>query len=118
MASISFDPSDVSAPTSAVSNPFLERGRALPSGLGENGTPGFLPESAVVQELFRRWPLVPSRELIRIRRALLQCRQIGRAGGGHELSEPALALLELVTAELERRRKPAAGTGSALGGGS
>lgn len=58
---------------------------------------------AAVKELFRRWPAVPSRELERIRRALRQCESSGYAGGGHQLSEPARAALELITAELERR---------------
>ncbi|VXB75442.1 hypothetical protein ARTHRO9AX_190046 [Arthrobacter sp. 9AX] len=58
-----------------------------------------------VQELFRRWPKVPSRELERIRHALLQCLHRGHPGREHQLSEPARELLDLVTAELDRRRE-------------
>lgn len=63
-----------------------------------------------VQEIFRRWPTISSRELQRIRRALLDCQRLTSPGGGHQLSEPALALLELVTDELNRRgqRRPVA----------
>lgn len=110
MASISFDPSDMGVPGPPVRGPLADPGpgvRAWVPGAGaEYGRPGALPEPVAVQELFRRWPLVSSRELIHIRRALLQSRQIGGEGREHELSEPAVALLELVTSELERRRKP------------
>lgn len=61
--------------------------------------------TSAVTELFRRWPAVPSRELERIRRALLQCESTGYGGSGHQLSEPARAVLDLITAELERRRR-------------
>jgi hypothetical protein len=58
-----------------------------------------------VQELFRRWPNVPTRELQRIRHALLQCLHRGHSGREHHLSETASSLLDLVTAELGRRRE-------------
>jgi hypothetical protein len=60
------------------------------------------------RELFRRWPNVPSRELAHIRRVLLLClRRPHSPGSPDELSEPARALLQLVTGEL-RRRHPGA----------
>lgn len=57
----------------------------------------------LARELFHRWPLVPSRELERIRHVLLHCDQLGSADT-HHLSEPAQALLDLINCELERRR--------------
>jgi hypothetical protein len=62
------------------------------------------PDQKAVQELFRRWPFVPSRELHRIRTALLQCLDSGHRGKEQHLSEPARELLHLVTEELGRRR--------------
>lgn len=66
---------------------------------------GYLPKPSAVQQLFRRWPFVPSRELERIRRVLLHCDEIAHPAATHRLSEPAQALLDLVTSELERRRE-------------
>ncbi|MGK3647205.1 hypothetical protein [Pseudarthrobacter enclensis] len=60
--------------------------------------------SSAVQELLRRWPHVPTRELDRIHRALIHCQQTQHPGNAGKLTEPALALLDLVTAELSRRR--------------
>ncbi|MDP9903093.1 hypothetical protein [Arthrobacter bambusae] len=67
---------------------------------------GCLPGQRAVQQLFRRWPFVPSRELERIRRVLLHCDEIAHPATTRSLSEPAHTLLDLVTAELERRREP------------
>jgi hypothetical protein len=118
VASTSFNPSDMGVPGPTVRGPLPEPGPGVrawaPGAVAEYGRPGVLAGPVGVQELFRRWPLVPSRELIRIRRALLQCRQMGGEGREHELSEPALALLDVVTSELERRRVPrTAGSGRA-----
>ncbi|WP_035741619.1 hypothetical protein [Arthrobacter sp. MA-N2] len=66
---------------------------------------GYLPRQSAIQELFRRWPSVPSRELERIRRVLLHCDELAHPAATHRLSEPARALLDLVTGELERRRE-------------
>ncbi|MDQ0236039.1 hypothetical protein J2S91_002390 [Arthrobacter bambusae] len=71
-----------------------------------HGPGGSLSRQSAVQQLFRRWPRVPSRELERIRRVLLHCDEIGNSAATHHLSEPAQALLALVTAELERRNEP------------
>jgi hypothetical protein len=66
---------------------------------------GYLPRQSAVQQLFRRWPSVPSRELERIRLVLLHCDEIAHPSATRRLSEPAQALLDLVTGELERRRE-------------
>lgn len=71
-----------------------------------HGPGGSLSRQSAVQQLFRRWPRVPSRELERIRQVLLHCDELGNPAATHHLSEPAQALLDLVTTELERRRKP------------
>lgn len=71
-----------------------------------------------VTELLRRWPAVPSRELGRIRRALLQSEGTGYGGSGQQLSEPARAVLDLITAELERRRGDTTAHSARPGGGS
>ncbi|WP_346927816.1 hypothetical protein [uncultured Arthrobacter sp.] len=52
---------------------------------------------------FRRWPLVPSSQLVRLRSALLQCVELASPDNGRDLSESAGKLLRLVTEELERR---------------
>lgn len=52
---------------------------------------------------FGRWPLVPSRELRRIRHVLLHAS--GRGGPQPALSQSARELLDLVTAELQRREQ-------------
>lgn len=75
---------------------------------------GCLPRPSAVQELFRRWPSVPSRELERIRGVLLHCDEISHSDSTHRLSEPAQTLLDLVTGELERRRE--AGNHQPFGG--
>lgn len=66
---------------------------------------GYLPRQNAVQQLFRRWPFVPSRELERIRLVLLHCDEIAHPAVIRRLSEPAQALLDLVTGELARRRE-------------
>lgn len=71
-----------------------------------HGPGGSLSGQSAVQQLFRRWPRVPSRELERIRQVLLHCDELGNPAATHHLSECAQALLALVTAELERRREP------------
>lgn len=60
--------------------------------------------SKAVQELLRRWPHVPTRELQRIQRALIHCQQVQHPGHADQLTGPAQALLDRVTAELGRRR--------------
>jgi hypothetical protein len=52
---------------------------------------------------FRRWPLVPSAQLVRLRSALLQCVELASPDNGRDLSESAGKLLRLVTDELDRR---------------
>ena len=55
-------------------------------------------------DAFRRWPLVPSAQLVRLRSALLQCVELASPDNGRHLSESAGKLLRLVTDELDRRR--------------
>ena len=52
---------------------------------------------------FGGWPLVPSRELRRIRHVLLHASSSG--GPQPELSQSARELLDLVTSELQRREQ-------------
>ncbi|MDR6986831.1 hypothetical protein J2Y66_001301 [Paenarthrobacter nitroguajacolicus] len=70
---------------------------------GAANKPDALLGAIAVRQLFHRWPLVPSRELERIRHVLIHCDQLG-SPDTHHLSEPAQALLELINCELERRR--------------
>ncbi|MDZ4090395.1 MAG: hypothetical protein U1D68_04215 [Arthrobacter sp.] len=58
---------------------------------------------------FRRWPLVPSPQLVRLRSALLQCVELASPDNGRDLSESAGKLLRLVTDELDRRNDHSAG---------
>lgn len=58
---------------------------------------------------FRRWPLVPSAQLVRLRSALLQCVELASPDRGRDLSESAGKLLRLVTDELDRRNGHLAG---------
>ena len=58
---------------------------------------------------FRRWPRVPSRQLVRLRSALLQCVEVAAPDNGRDLSESAGTLLRLVTDELDRRNGHPAG---------
>jgi len=64
-------------------------------------------ELGAARRHFYRWPLVPSRELKRIRQVLLRCATAGGAEPDTVLSGSAQALLDLVTAELQRRGEPA-----------
>lgn len=57
----------------------------------------------LIFDSFRRWPLVPSSQLARLRSALLQCVELASPEKGRGLSESAGKLLQLVTDELERR---------------
>ena len=58
---------------------------------------------------FRRWPRVPSPQLLRLRSALLQCVEVAAPDNGRDLSESAGTLLRLVTDELDRRNDHPAG---------
>ena len=84
--------------------PIARRGASRPHDLPNK--PDALLGAIAVRQLFRRWPLVPTRELERIRHVLVHCDQLGSADS-HHLSEPAKALLELISSELDRRRKAA-----------
>lgn len=55
---------------------------------------------------FRRWPLVPSSELLQLRHVLLQCMELSGPETSRELSDAASRLLRLITEELERRKLP------------
>ncbi|MET1064697.1 MAG: hypothetical protein ABWX85_06975, partial [Arthrobacter sp.] len=57
----------------------------------------------LIFDSFRRWPLVPSSQLVRLRSALLQCVELASPDDGRDLSDSAGRLLQLVTDELERR---------------
>jgi hypothetical protein len=57
----------------------------------------------LIFDSFRRWPLVPSSQLVRLRSALLQCLELASPDRGRDLSESAGRLLQLVTDELQRR---------------
>lgn len=72
-------------------------------------------ELGAARRHFYRWPLVPSRELKRIRHVLLRCASAGSIGSGKDLSDSAQALLDLVTAELQRRGQ-SEGSASPLAG--
>ncbi|MEV7661698.1 hypothetical protein [Paenarthrobacter sp. NPDC089316] len=107
------------APDSLKANILLTHGVAASAGSvarrratvtqGIHGAPSTKPDALLgaiaVRHLFHRWPLVPSRELERIRHVLLHCDQLG-SPDTHHLSEPAQALLELINSELDRRRSP------------
>lgn len=93
--------------------PIARRGASRPHDLPNK--PDALLGAFAVRELFRRWPLVPTRELERIRHVLVHCDQLG-SPESHHLSEPAKALLELVSAELDRRREAAKAAHPASGG--
>lgn len=65
-------------------------------------------DADTAHELPRRWPSVPTRELVRIQVALLQIQHSGRKGRPLHLPGPSQALLDLVTVELSRRRETVA----------
>lgn len=60
-------------------------------------------------DAFRRWPLVPSSQLLRLRSALLQCLELACPDNGRDLSDSSRKLLRLVTEELDRRSDTPAG---------
>ncbi|MFJ4171049.1 hypothetical protein ACIPY3_16200 [Paenarthrobacter sp. NPDC089714] len=84
--------------------PIAQRGASRPHDLPNK--PDALLGAIAVRQLFRRWPLVPTRELERIRHVLVHCDQLG-SPDAHHLSEPAQALLDLITSELNNRREAA-----------
>ncbi|MFK0004555.1 hypothetical protein ACIQTZ_06215 [Paenarthrobacter sp. NPDC090520] len=84
--------------------PIARRGASRPHDLPNK--PDALLGAIAVRQLFRRWPLVPTRELERIRHVLVHCDQLG-SPDTHHLSEPAQALLDLITSELNNRREAA-----------
>ncbi|BCW66972.1 hypothetical protein NicSoilB4_17350 [Arthrobacter sp. NicSoilB4] len=67
------------------------------------GSPAHGHRAELIFDSFRRWPLVPSSQLVRLRSALLQCVELASPDNGRDLSESAGRLLQLVTDELERR---------------
>jgi hypothetical protein len=67
------------------------------------GSPAHSHGAELIFDSFRRWPLVPSSQLVRLRSALLQCLELASPDKGRDLSESAGSLLQLVTDELERR---------------
>ena len=68
-----------------------------------HGSPAPGHGAELIFDSFRRWPLVPSSQLVRLRTALLQCVELASPDRGRDLSESAGRLLQLVTDELERR---------------
>ncbi|MBM7791718.1 hypothetical protein [Paenarthrobacter ilicis] len=89
--------------SSSAASVARRRAEAHHGNHGAVNKPDALLGAIAVRQLFHRWPLVPSRELERIRHVLLHCDQLGSADT-HHLSEPAQALLDLINCELERRR--------------
>jgi hypothetical protein len=67
-------------------------------------------EVRAARHLFGRWPLVPSRELQRIRQILLHAGAALGADSANQWSDSARELFELVTAELRRRGQLDSGT--------
>lgn len=77
---------------------------------GVYGSLGHASGAELMFDSFRRWPVVPSAQLVRLRSALLQCVELASPDNGRDLSESAERLLRLVTDELDRRRNgPSAG---------
>ena len=74
-----------------------------PELAGGYGSTAHAHGAGPVFDSFRRWPLVPSGQLARLRSALLQCVEVASPDHGRDLSESAGQLLRLVTDELERR---------------
>lgn len=81
----------------------LSPGHPIPYPGSITAIPSVSDELRATGHLFGRWPLVPSRELRRIRQILLYAVSMVGAESTNDLSEPARDLLELVTAELQRR---------------
>lgn len=80
-----------------------------PALAGVYGQLAHAPGAELMFDSFRRWPLVPSAQLVRLRSALLQCVELASPDNGMDLSESAGKLLRLVTDELDRRKSPQAG---------
>lgn len=74
-----------------------------PELAGGYGSIAHVHGAGLIFDSFRRWPLVPSSQLVRLRSALLQCVDLASPDHGRDLSESAGKLLRLVTDELERR---------------
>ena len=73
------------------------------------GSVAHAPRAEHLFDAFRRWPLVPSGQLVRLRSALLQCGEVASPDNGRDLSESADRLLQLVSDELDRRSSHAVG---------
>lgn len=80
-----------------------------PELVGGYGTLTHTHGAELMFDSFRRWPLVPSPQLVRLRSALLQCVELASPDNGRDLSESAGKLLRLVTDELDRRNDHSAG---------
>lgn len=80
-----------------------------PALAGVHGPPAHAPGAELMFDSFRRWPLVPSAQLVRLRSVLLQCVELASPNNGRDLSESAGKLLRLVTDELDRRNSRHAG---------
>lgn len=80
-----------------------------PALAGVHGPLAHAPGAELMFDSFRRWPLVPSAQLVRLRSALLQCVELASPNNGRDLSESAGKLLRLVTDELDRRNSRQAG---------
>lgn len=80
-----------------------------PELAGGYGLLAHAPGAELMFDSFRRWPLVPSAQLVRLRSALLQCVEMASPDKGRDLSESAGKLLRLVTDELDRRNCHPAG---------
>lgn len=91
-----------SSPAMGMHTRHDRQGHSVAPSTHEPLEPVYRPKA--VQELLRRWPHVPTRELQRIQRALIHCQQVQHPGNADELTGPAQALLDRVTAELGRRR--------------
>lgn len=87
----------------------LRKGPGMTSSSNQpNRSPGLVSprlsaELGAARRHFHRWPLVPSRELKRIRQVLLHCAKAEGTESANQLSEPPQALLDLVTTELQHR---------------
>ena len=77
-----------------------------PEPAGAYGSHTWTAGAELMFDSFRRWPLVPSAQLVRLRSALLQCVELASPDNGRDLSESAGKLLQLVSDELDRRSGP------------
>ena len=80
-----------------------------PELVGGYGSLAHAHGAELMFDSFRRWPRVPSPQLVRLRSALLQCVEVAAPDNGRDLSESAGTLLRLVTDELDRRNGHSAG---------